>query len=57
MDSWACGKRRRILRWIPGRVENAGGTVKGHAHGIYGKLGVQDRWSAVDKARGLGILA
>jgi LuxR family maltose regulon positive regulatory protein len=32
------------------------GTVKRHAHNIYGKLGVSCRHDAVSKARGLGVL-
>ncbi len=44
-------------REIGERLHIAPGTVKRHAHGIYGKLGVHDRWLAVEKARGLGILA
>ncbi|MCP3962049.1 MAG: hypothetical protein GY719_29760 [bacterium] len=44
-------------REIGARLHIAPGTVKRHTHGIYGKLGVHDRWSAVDKARGLGVLA
>ncbi len=44
-------------REIGERLNIAPGTVKRHTHGIYGKLGVHDRWHAVDKARGLGMLA
>jgi len=43
-------------REIGERLHIAPGTVKRHTHSIYGKLGVHDRWSAVAKARGLGIL-
>ena len=32
------------------------GTVKRHAHNIYGKLAVRSRQEAVAKAKGLGIL-
>jgi LuxR family maltose regulon positive regulatory protein len=32
------------------------GTIKVHAHNIYGKLGVSGRTQAVAKARELGIL-
>ncbi len=42
-------------REIGARLHIASGTVKRHTHGIYGKLGVHDRWSAVDKARGVGM--
>jgi LuxR family maltose regulon positive regulatory protein len=33
------------------------GTVKVHAHNIYGKLGASGRTQAVGKARGLGLLS
>jgi ATP/maltotriose-dependent transcriptional regulator MalT len=33
------------------------GTVKVHAHNIYGKLGVSGRTQAIAKARELGILS
>ena len=33
------------------------GTVKVHAHNIYGKLGVSGRTQAFAKARGLGLLS
>jgi ATP/maltotriose-dependent transcriptional regulator MalT len=32
------------------------GTVKGHLHQIYGKLGATSRMSAVARARELGLL-
>ncbi len=44
-------------REIGARLHIASGTVKRHTHSLYGKLGVHDRWHAVDKARGLGMLA
>ncbi len=44
-------------REIGARLHIAPGTVERHAQGISGKLGGHDRWHAVDKARGLGMLA
>ena len=32
------------------------GTVKGHLHNIYGKLDVTSRFSAVARARELGLI-
>ncbi len=49
--------QRHGNREIGARLHIAPGTVKRHTHGMYGKLGVHDRWHAVDKARGLEMLA
>jgi LuxR family maltose regulon positive regulatory protein len=41
---------------IAARLYLSPGTVKVHAHNIYGKLGVSGRTQAVAKARSLDIL-
>ena len=60
------GRERQILQLIAEGMTNkeiarklviSVGTVKVHAHNIYGKLGVSGRTQAVAKARGLGLLS
>jgi LuxR family maltose regulon positive regulatory protein len=41
---------------IAARLYLSPGTVKVHAHNIYGKLGVSGRTQAVAKARSLDLL-
>ena len=59
------GRELEILSLFAGNQSNreiaemlfiSPGTVKRHAHNIYGKLAVNNRQDAVSKSKGLGIL-
>ncbi len=42
---------------ITERLVVSSGTVKAHAHNIFGKLGVQNRTQAILRAQQLGLLS
>jgi LuxR family maltose regulon positive regulatory protein len=48
---------RRTLSEIGDNLYVSTATVKTHVHRLYGKLGVNDRQAAVERAVALGLLA